>query len=142
MSLPALQAVWVGILLRQKSFHISKQGSITHSLSQCQKLTFLWIASTFYLLFKVVAKLTYLVAIIGGHVTALLSPIVRFMTKQNSIWSKALIMPLTIWNCILSYKHNFAVKISLLFQKNTSITEFPGSNCLLPTCLTDGKWDF
>ena len=27
----------------------------------------------------------------------------RSMNKQNSIWSKALIMPLTIWNCVLSY---------------------------------------
>ena len=43
-----------------------------------------------YLVFKVhvVAKLTYLVAIIGGHVTAKLPHILRFMTKQNSIWSK------------------------------------------------------
>ena len=32
------------------------------------------------------------------------STIVRFMTKQNSVWSKALKMPLTIWNCVLSYK--------------------------------------
>ena len=57
------------------------------------------------LVFKVVAKLTYLVAITGGHETARLPPMVSFMTKQNSIWSKALIMPLTIWNCVLSYKH-------------------------------------
>ena len=40
----------------------------------------------------------------GGTVIAQLPPIVRFMTKQNSIWSKALIMPLTIWNCVLSHK--------------------------------------
>ena len=65
---------------------------------------FLWVASTCYLVFKVIAKLTYLVAIIGGHITAWLPPIIRFMTKQNSIWSKALIMPLTTWNCVLSYK--------------------------------------
>ena len=71
---------------------------------QCQKLIFS--AGTCYLVFKVVAKLTYLVAIIGGNVTAQLPPIVRFMTKQNSIWSKALIMPLTIWNRVLSYKQN------------------------------------
>ena len=45
---------------------------------------------------KVVAKLTYIVATIGGHITARLLPIVRFMTKQNFIWSKALIMPLTM----------------------------------------------
>ena len=40
----------------------------------------------------------------GGHVTAQLPPIIRFMTKQNCVWSKALIMPLTVWNCVLSYK--------------------------------------
>ena len=56
------------------------------------------------LVFKVVAKLTYQVAIISGHVTAKLPAIVRFMTKQNALWSKALVMPLTIWNCVLSYK--------------------------------------
>ena len=56
------------------------------------------------LVFKIVAKLTYQVAIMGGYVTAWLPPIVRFMTKQNSIWSKALTMPLTIWNYVLSYK--------------------------------------
>ena len=65
---------------------------------------FLWVASTCYLEFKSVAKLTYLVAIIGGHVTAWLPPIVRYMTKQNFKWSKALIMPLTRWNLCLSYK--------------------------------------
>ena len=65
------------------------------------------------------------------------------MTKQNSIWSKALIMPLTIWNCVLSYKQgNYSVKIGLFFQIITFITEFPGSNSLLPTLLTGGKWDF
>ena len=52
--------------------------------------------STCYLVFKVVAKLTYLVTIICGHETAGLPSVVSFMTKQNSIWSKALIMPLTI----------------------------------------------
>ena len=68
------------------------------------EIIFLWLASICYLVFKVVAKLTYLVAIIGSLVTTRLPLLVRFMTKQNSIWSKALIMPLTIWNCVLSYK--------------------------------------
>ena len=49
---------------------------------------FLWVASTCYLEFKVVAKLTYLVAIIGGHVIARLPPVVRFMTKHNSIYGQ------------------------------------------------------
>ena len=73
-----------------------------------------------YLVFKVVAKLKYLAAIIGGHVLAWLPPIVRYMTKQNSIWSKAL-----KWNCVLSDKH--------IFQEITFIPEFPGSNFLPPT---------
>ena len=50
---------------------------------------FLWVASTYYLVFKVVAKLTSQVATIDGHITAQLPPIVRFMSKQNSKWSKA-----------------------------------------------------
>ena len=68
-----------------------------------RNLLFLWVASTCYPVFKVVAKLT---VIIGGHVTAKLHVrhIVRFITKQNSIWSKALIMPLILWNCVSSYK--------------------------------------
>ena len=79
----------------------------------------------------------------GGHVIAQLPPIIRFMTKQNSIWSKALIMPLTIWNCVLSYKgKSFSVKICLFSQEITFITEFPGSNLLLPTFLAGSKWDF
>ena len=42
-----------------------------------------------------------IVAKSGGHITAHLPSvqvIVRFKTKQNPIWSKALTMPLTIWN--------------------------------------------
>ena len=34
------------------------------------------------------------------------------------------------------------MKIGLFFQEITFITEFPGSNFLLPTLLTGGKWDF
>ena len=52
-------------------------------------------------------------------------------------------MPLTIWNCVLSYKHkNYFGENQLAVSKITSITEFPGSNFLQPTCLTDVKWDF
>ena len=55
----------------------------------------------------------YPVASIGGYgISQLvqLAPIVRCMTKHNSILSKALVMPLTIWNCVLSYqqKNNFS----------------------------------
>ena len=34
------------------------------------------------------------------------------------------------------------MKIGLFFQEITFTTEFPGSNFLLPTFLTGGKWDF
>ena len=57
-------------------------------------------------------------------------------------------MPLTIWNCVLSYKQKnyfrriISVKIDLFFQEITLIAKFPGSNFLLPTFLTGGKWNF
>ena len=87
-----------------------------------------------YLVFKVIAKLTYLVAILGGHVTAWLPPIIRLMIKQNSIWSKALLMPLTIWNCVcLTMGRVSSVKIGLFFQEIIFRTEFPGSDSVLPT---------
>ena len=64
-------------------------------------------------------------------------PIVRFMIKQNSIWLKALIMPLTIWNCVLFV----SVKFSLFFQEIFIYTEFLGSNFLIPTFSIGGKWN-
>ena len=54
---------------------------------------------------EVGSRLTYLVAETGGHVTAQLLPVlvvVRSKTKQNSILSKALTVPLTILNCVKS----------------------------------------
>ena len=52
-------------------------------------------------------------------------------------------MPLTIWNCDLSYQEkNISVKMGMLFQEITSITEFPGSNFLLTTIYTGSNWDF
>ena len=52
-------------------------------------------------------------------------------------------MPLTIWNCVLSYqeKKNFSENGRVL-PKITFITEFPGSNLLLPAIQTGSKWDF
>ena len=44
------------------------------------------------------------VANICDIVVVELPPFVRFLTKHNSIWSKALIIHLTIWNCVLSYQ--------------------------------------
>ena len=63
----------------------------------------------------VAAKLTYTVAIIIDGVIAL-APVVffvRFMTKHDSIWSKALMMPLTIWNCVLSYQHVGIIAVTI-----------------------------
>ena len=59
---------------------------------------------------KVVTNQTYPVANIGGHVIAQLPFFIKFITTHNSLWSKALIMPLTIRHCVLSYqqKNNFS----------------------------------
>ena len=47
------------------------------------------------------------------------------------------------WNCVLSYVYkNYFCKIGLFFQEITFITEFSGSNFLLLTFFTGGKWDF
>ena len=52
-------------------------------------------------------------------------------------------MPLTIWNCVLSYKQKIYFSANHLVLPEISFrTEFPGSNFLLPTFLTGGKWDF
>ena len=53
-------------------------------------------------------------------------------------------MPLALWNCVLSNKQKnyFSENWLVFFQKITFIKEFPGSNFLLPTFLTGGKWDF
>ena len=99
------------ILTRCSSFYV-----VGKALLQCKRLNF---SVGCYLVLKVVAKLTYLVAIIGGHVTTKLPHILRFMTKQNSIRSKALIMPLTIWNCVLSYKKkNYLSENLLVLPRN------------------------
>ena len=47
---------------------------------------------------NLVSKFTYLEPLIGRRITVLLPAlrVVRLNTKQNSIWSKALTMPLTI----------------------------------------------
>ena len=52
---------------------------------------------------KIGSKLTFLAAKFGGHIIAhwpSIQVVVRFKTKQNPIWSKALTMPLTIWNYV------------------------------------------
>ena len=52
-------------------------------------------------------------------------------------------MPLTILNCVLSYKYNnyFSEK-QLALPRNFFHNRFPGSNLLLPTILTGGKLGF
>ena len=87
-----------------------------------------------------VAKLTYPVANTGDIVIAQLPPFVRYMTKHISLGLKALIMPLSIWNCCLISRRIVAVIIGMFFQEITSITEFLGSNFLLPTM--GSKLDF
>ena len=105
---------------------------------------FLLVASACYLVFKVVAKLTYLVAIIGGHAcNSIVTAHCQIYNQTKFHLVKSLIMPLTIRNCVLSYKKkNCFSKIGLFLQEITFRTEFPGSNFLLPTFLTGGKWDF
>ena len=71
------------------------------------------------MVFKVESKLTYLVASFGSHVTVKFPHIVRFKTKQNSIRSMALILPLDIWNYVLSYKQkNFFSENQRAVPKN------------------------
>ena len=43
--------------------------------------------------------------------------------------------------CLIN-KRIISVKISLFFQEINFVKEFPGSNFLLPSFLTGGKWDF
>ena len=125
-----------------ENWNTAKINTYRVNISVRNKL-FLQVASTCSLVFKVVAKLTYMVAITGGHETARLPPLVSFTTKQNSKLSKALIMPLTIRIVFCHINTRIvSVKIGLFFQENTFTTEFPGSNFLLPTFITGGKWDF
>ena len=53
------------------------------------------------------------------------------MIKHNVIWSKALIMPLTIWNCVcLISRIIISVKIGMFFQEITWVVGWcdgPGS---------------
>ena len=84
------------------------------------------------LVFKVVAKTNIPNSNYWWPCNSPVPPIVRFMTKQNFIWSKAL-MPLLIWNCVCLINRRI---ISVKIQEITFRTEFPGSNFLLPTFLT------
>ena len=67
---------------------------------------------------EVGSKITYLVAKIGCHITAHMSPalaVVGFKTKQNSIWSKALKVPqVDHMELCLSYKQKFFSQNRLL----------------------------
>ena len=52
-------------------------------------------------------------------------------------------MPLTIWNCVLSYKQNsnFSER-QLALPRNYFYNRFLSSNCLLPIFLTGSKLGF
>ena len=113
--------------------------------TQCKKLTVLACCKFLLPGIKDSNKLSCLLANIGGCMTAQLPPIVRSMTKQTFIWSKAFIifafdqMELCF---VLISRRIISVKIGLFFQEITFITEFPCGNFLLPRFLTGGKWDF
>ena len=67
---------------------------------------------------EVGSKITYLVAKNGCHITAHMSPalvVVGFKTKQNSIWSNALKVPLTIWNCVYLTSRSFFFIVKIGF---------------------------
>ena len=52
-------------------------------------------------------------------------------------------MPLTIWNCVSSYKQKKSFSQNrLLLPSHYFATELPSSNVLPPTFSTGGKWDF
>ena len=71
------------------------------------------------MVYKLVAKLIYLVAKPCCHISAHLPPmlaVVRLKTKHTSIWSKALIMPSTICNCVKSYKQKYCFKWNLFLH--------------------------
>ena len=52
-------------------------------------------------------------------------------------------MPLTIWNCVLSYKqNNYFSEKQLALPRNYFHNRFPGSNVLLPAFLTGGNLGF
>ena len=82
------------------------------------------------LVFKVVAKLKYLVAIIGGHLTTNCQIYDRTkFHKVKGIDNAFDQMEL----CFVSKTFISSVKIGLVFQEITFIPEFLGSNFLLPT---------
>ena len=67
---------------------------------QCQKLLFFLLQGV-----KVGSKTNIPGSKISCHLTAFLTStlvhiFVRCKTKQNSIWSNAFTMPLTIWKCV------------------------------------------
>ena len=89
------------------------------------------------------AKLTYLVAIIGGHVTGGYHSFSDLSPNKIPYGQRhyQCLGPYGIVFC-LKYRKINLVKTGLFFQEIIFIMEFPGSNFLLPTFLTGGKWDF
>ena len=61
-----------------------------------------------------------------------------FLTGGKWDFQVADLLPATV----IINRRIISVNINLFFQKITFIKEFPGSNILLPSFLTGGKWDF
>ena len=52
-------------------------------------------------------------------------------------------MPLTIWNCVLSYKqNNYFSETQHILPRNYFHNRIPRQQLFLPAFLTGGKWDF
>ena len=92
----------------------------------------------------VVANLTYLVAIIGGHdCNSLVTTNCQLYDKTKFHMVKGIDNAFDhVELCFVLNRRNISMKIGLFFQDITFITEFPGSKFLLPTFLTGGIWDF
>ena len=86
-----------------KGLYCSIAGSSVQNATSVLEINFL--SGSKYLLpsVKIGSKTNILGSKIGGHITTHLTSVqvvVRFKTKQNRIWSKALTMLLTIWNYV------------------------------------------
>ena len=118
--------------LTSRSCHLSAWSTSGLDLYYMEllEISFFCVASTCYLVFKVVAKLTYLVAIMSC-----LTTYYQIYDQTKFLW------PYGIVFCLIN-RRNISVKIGLFFQGITFIKEFPGSNILLPTFLAGGEWVF
>ena len=56
--------------------------------------------------------------------------------------TKALIVPLTIWNCVLSYKKDYFSENWLVLLRNYFQNNIPRYQLFATYSLIGGKWDF